>query len=312
MKGTKRILSWLLIVCAVFGMLPAVALAADPIEAGEYVIAACVDGTYYAMSNTTFSGRIAGTEIAVTDGRVSESDAQGYRVTLTKTDGGYTIYNGTKYLAYASGTNFGADSNAYEWSITEGINGSYRITSNGVTTRGLVYRSGSFNQFGGYALTNVTAESVEYYDLEFLPIEGEIEQEPESTAAPEMPQEPSVEIADGTYVIAAKVDNTYYALSNSFPTAAATMAVSTITVVDGKVPGTCATDFAVEIKKTSGGYTISRDDQYLIHGNASTGLMSSTTAYEWEFAAGTNGSVRMNAPDTYEAAYPGLCATMQR
>ena len=138
-------------------------------ESGTYVIAAYVDGVYYAMSNA-FSGKINGTPIAVTNGYVSEADAEGYAVTLTYSGSAYTIQNDTHYLMYSSSTNLGASATAYNWNISEGLNGSWRITSEATNTRGVVFRGKDYNQFGGYAVSNAKEGSTEYYDVEILPV----------------------------------------------------------------------------------------------------------------------------------------------
>ncbi len=138
-------------------------------ESGEYVIAALVEGVYYAMSSS-FSGKINGTPIAVTNGYVSEADATGYAVTLTYSSGTYTIQNDTHYLAYSSSTNLGAVTTAYHWVISQGVNGSWRITSEATNTRGVVFRGKTYNQFGGYAVSNAKEGSTEYFDVEILPV----------------------------------------------------------------------------------------------------------------------------------------------
>ena len=124
------------------------------------------------MSNT-FASKINGTPITVTGGKVAAEDAVGYVIELTETSSGWTISDGNgNYLKYNSSTNLAGTADAYVWTITEGTNGSWRVASTASTTRGLVYRAGTTNKFGGYALSNVTATGTEYYDVEFLPVEG--------------------------------------------------------------------------------------------------------------------------------------------
>ena len=137
---------------------------------GEFVIAANVGGTYKAMSNT-FASKINGTAITVTNGAVASADAGSYKVTIEKNGSSYTISNGSSYLTYSSSTNLGTSSSKYNWSIASGVKGTYRFNST-TSGRGLVYRAGSTDQFGGYATSNVTAGGTEYYDVEVLPIGG--------------------------------------------------------------------------------------------------------------------------------------------
>ncbi|MBQ2445271.1 MAG: hypothetical protein II272_02395 [Oscillospiraceae bacterium] len=190
-KFLHRGLSLLLAVCMVLALLPVLPFEAKAAthfhentenkastrasgafyvgSSGKYVIAANVDGVYYAMSNS-FASKITGTEITVTNGMVSEADAEPYAVTLTYSGGSYTIQNTTHYLTYASSTNLGASTDPYSWTIAAGVHGSWRISSTATTTRGIVFRGKTYLQFGGYALSNATASSTEYYDVEILPI----------------------------------------------------------------------------------------------------------------------------------------------
>ena len=295
MKATKRILSWLLIVCTVFGMLPAIALAADTVADGEYVIAALVDGKYYAMSNA-FSNKIKGTEITVTDGRVSESDAENYKITLAKTSGGYTISNGTSYLAYASSTNMAVSVSEYYWTITAGTRGSYRIASTVTTDRGVVYRTGIYNQFGGYDTDNISDTS-EYYDVELLPVgDGSSTEEP--TTESEAPTEPGENpggslgglLASGKYVIAANVGGTYYAMANTITNYKA--AGSAIAVNDGKVYAADAVNCYITLTETENGYTIATPAGYLGYAGTSTNITMNAEPFYWTISEGLNGSYR--------------------
>lgn len=136
------------------------------ITTGQYVIAAKVDGTYYAMSNT-FASKISGKNVTVTDNAISESDAVDYVVTITKNGTSFSISSGTLYLKYNSSTNLGTQTTAYNWTISEGTNGTFRATS-GTSGRGIVYRAGTYNVFGGYALSNATSNSTEYFDIELF------------------------------------------------------------------------------------------------------------------------------------------------
>ncbi len=136
---------------------------------GRYVVAANANGVYYAMSNT-FASKIGGTEIRVIDGKVAEADAEGFVITLTAVEGGWSIEstNGT-YLKYASSTNLGASADPYAWIISEGTNGTWRIAAQ-TEGRGLIFRAKSYNQFGGYAPSNCNPGSAEYFDMELLPV----------------------------------------------------------------------------------------------------------------------------------------------
>lgn len=176
MKRIKiRILPMLLAVCILLGLMPVFPVqtqAADGFTngtSGEFVIAANVDGTYYAMT-TTFAKKVESKVINVNDGYVPEADAEGCTVTLAYTGSGYTISNGSYYLGYSSSTNLSSTSTAYTWNLSAGTHGTWRLTASGDATRGLVFRGKNYNQFGAYAVSNATATSAEYYDIEILPV----------------------------------------------------------------------------------------------------------------------------------------------
>ena len=173
LKKSRRILAFTLLLAMLLSILPPMAFAADTvtIENGQYVIAANVGGTYYAMPNT-FASKIDGVVITVTDGEVAPADAEGYIVELTSVEGGYSIGDGNgNYLKYNSSTNLGKDTTAYAWTISEGTNGTWRIASQ-TSGRGLVFRGKTTNKFGGYATSNCSTSPAEYFDIEILPIAG--------------------------------------------------------------------------------------------------------------------------------------------
>ncbi|MBQ6689309.1 MAG: fibronectin type III domain-containing protein [Bacteroidales bacterium] len=133
------------------------------ITTGQYVIAAKVDGTYYAMSNT-YSSKINGTAVTVTDNIISESDANNYVVTITKTGDNYTIQLSGKYLSYGtSGTNFSSSTTSYNWNIVVGTYGSFRIKATTGSNRAIMWQQ-SGSRFGPYATTNTS----EYNDIELF------------------------------------------------------------------------------------------------------------------------------------------------
>ena len=350
----------------------------EELEDGRYVIAAYVDGVYYAMSNT-FASKINGTPITVTNGKVAADDAEGYVVTLTATDGNWTIESADgSFLKYSSGTSLGKSTSAYNWTITAGVNGSWRITSATSTGRGLIFRAKTYNQFGGYATSNCTAGSAEYFDVELLPVDGDVAPElpcthenttttttdatcttagrtvvtcddcgevlstqvtpalghnfkyssnnngthkvtcsrcdysatencdlsndtcPDCgyTEAPELPEEPEVpagELTEGRYVIAAKIDGVYYAMSNLF---ASKIDGTEITVTGGKVAAADAEGYVIVLDSVDGGWTISDGNGNYLKYNSSTNLANTTDAYVWNITEGINGSWRVASTAT--------------
>ena len=126
----------------------------DGTSGGDFKIYALVEGEKKYLKGT-------GNKISPVD----EAEATEY--TFTKiSDGVFSIKTGTTYLTYASSTNLGTSNSAYSWTISKGTKGSWRIASTNTTSRGIVYRAGTTNQFGGYALSNITLNGTEYYDVE--------------------------------------------------------------------------------------------------------------------------------------------------
>lgn len=143
------------------------------VTTGLYIIAAKVGDKYYAMSNT-FGQKNEGTEVAVTNGFISEEDGVSYVVTITKENESYYISNNDATLGYGSSTNFNqaATGNNAMWSIAGGTKGSFRITNVGTTTRALAFRS-STSVFGPYSTSNITTTG-EYYDIELFKYNGSV------------------------------------------------------------------------------------------------------------------------------------------
>ena len=126
----------------------------DGTSGGDFKIYALVGGEKKYLKGT-------GSKISP----VGEADATEY--TFTKiSDGVFSIKTGSTYLTYASSTNLGTSSSAYSWTISKGTKGSWRIASTNTSSRGIVYRASTYNQFGGYSTSNITADGTEYYDVE--------------------------------------------------------------------------------------------------------------------------------------------------
>ena len=276
---------------------------------GYYVIAAKVNDAYYAMANT-FASKIAGTAITVVDGKVAAEDAGAYFITLTEEDGGYTISNGTDYLKYNTGTSLAATAEKYTWTLSAGKNGTWRVAAM-TEGRGLVFRAGEYNQFGGYSTANIASSPDEYFDLELLPVEGTpvipdpteptepteteptepSETEPVETEPVETEPAAPVELEDGQYVIAALVDGVYYAMSNSFQ---GKIPGTALTVTQGTVAAEDATAYVITVKNVEGGITISSGEDFLKY-NSSTNLAKTAEAYVWMLSNGVNGTARVGA-----------------
>lgn len=266
------------------------ASATRSITGGTYVLAANVGGTYYALPNSfaMTSSKILGQVITLTNGAVSAADAATYGVTVAAYGGNFTIFNGTKYLKYNSSTNLATATTPYEWAISTGTNGSYRITASTDATRGLVFRSSEYNQFGGYAVSNIDKYPNQYYDIELLPVSGGGDSGGGDSGGDTQQVVSTASIANGEYVVAANVAGTYYAMDNTF---AAKITGTPIVVTDGYVDADAAVSAKVTVSKSGDFHTISANGTYLTYSD-STNLGSSTTAYHWAIISGVNGTYR--------------------
>lgn len=160
------------------------------------------DATYYVKVNAITSGRkylIVGggsskvlvlttgankknstDAIITTEGILSDSVIDVNAVTITANGTDYDIsfeMNGTEYyLTYSSSTNLATPtSNEKHWTVSTGTYGSFRFADTSTaaesTKRGLIFRSGTYNQFGGYSIANVDGK--EYFDIDLYEYQGE-------------------------------------------------------------------------------------------------------------------------------------------
>lgn len=161
------------------------------VTTGLYVIAAKVGDTYYAMTNT-FSSKIDGEEVTVTDGVIQLTDAEDYSLTITNVDNNQYRISGANGLSlgYRSSTNFSTteNGNAALWTIeTKNVHGTFRIANVRTNSRGVIFTTDSGNnRFGAYATSNVTG-SASYYDVELFKYNGDapaIKSNPTTTVTP--------------------------------------------------------------------------------------------------------------------------------
>lgn len=160
------------------------------------------DATYYVKVNAITSGRkyliVGGGSSKVlvlstgtnkknstdanitTKGILSDSVIDVNAVTITANGADYDIsfeMNGTEYyLTYGSSTNLATPTSlGKHWTVSAGTYGSFRFadtsTATESTKRGLIFRGGTYNQFGGYSIANVDGE--EYFDIDLYEYQGE-------------------------------------------------------------------------------------------------------------------------------------------
>jgi len=129
-------------------------------ESGTFKMYANVDGTnHYAQ------GGVSSSKLSSTTDILTASD-----YTLThKGSNQYTIQIGNSYIGHrnSSSTDLYTDTEETTWTITEGVNGSWRIVSPVNASRALVYRTSTYNIFKAYSTASLEAGNTEYFDIEF-------------------------------------------------------------------------------------------------------------------------------------------------
>lgn len=135
------------------------------ITSGQYVIAAKNGSYYYPMGSTVSNNKIASTTpITVSDGKITTTNASDYVVTLTVSGTTVTIqFANGNYLKYVSSTNISSVETSYNWTLSAGTYGTFRLVSTATTTRALMYGTAT-SKFGGFATSNTTG----YLDLELF------------------------------------------------------------------------------------------------------------------------------------------------
>lgn len=97
------------------------------------------------------------------------------------------------------------------------------------------------------------------------------------------------DITTGQYVVAAKVGDNYYAMSNTF---ASKISSTEISVNGATISESSATGYVVTITKSGSNYTIQSGPSYLKY-SSSTNLAKSNDSYVWTISTGTLGSFRV-------------------
>ena len=127
-------------------------------ESGTFKMYANVDGTnHYAQ------GGVSDGKLGSTTNVLSASD-----YTLThQGDNKYTIQLGSSNIGHTASSSTNLSTGETSWTITEGVNGSWRIVSPVNASRALVYRTSTYNIFKAYSTASLEAGNTEYFDIEF-------------------------------------------------------------------------------------------------------------------------------------------------
>lgn len=133
-------------------------------KSGDFTIACKVGDIYYYATATISSNKLTSSS--------TKTDAAMFTFTYDNEGETYTIQNiqnGTNYyLNGKSGkTELSLTTSTYNWKISKGVHGSWRALLGDDNTRALIARVTETSVvFAGYAISNATATSTEYYDVE--------------------------------------------------------------------------------------------------------------------------------------------------
>lgn len=131
------------------------------LETGDQVVIVANAGdTNYALGNK-IGKKIPGEKVTVSGSTVAATDESIWTAEIV--DGKVALRSGSNYLKYDSGTDFASTDSSYMWNVTAGETANTFVFTSSDAGRGIVFRAKTYNQFGGYALSNATAISTEYF-----------------------------------------------------------------------------------------------------------------------------------------------------
>lgn len=134
----------------------------DTLSSGTYILGAETSENSFLISTPMDIIEDKVTGESNTLGYVSNAFVPFYYIEISFNDKKVTISDGTNYLGIGDTTSLVLSSSPYEWTLEEGINGTFRLSSE--DDRALLYRE-NLLAFGNYATSNVTSGG-QYHDLE--------------------------------------------------------------------------------------------------------------------------------------------------
>ncbi len=123
------------------------------------------------LTPTTGSGRKDSADVTIADDFIaSDATIDSYAVTITANGSNYDISfvsgSSTYYLIYGSSTNLNTATSATKhWQVSAASKaGTFAFVDSSTTSRGLIFRASTYNQFGGYSSGN--PNGTEYYNID--------------------------------------------------------------------------------------------------------------------------------------------------
>lgn len=123
------------------------------------------------LKPTTGSGKKNSADVTIVDDFIaSDATIDSYAVTITANGSNYDISfvsgSSTYYLIYGSNTNLNTATSATKhWTVSAASKaGTFAFVDSSTTSRGLIFRASTYNQFGGYSSGN--PNGTEYYNID--------------------------------------------------------------------------------------------------------------------------------------------------
>lgn len=191
---------------------------ADEITSGgSFALVACTDEGSMALG-TDISNKISGVSVTIAGNTLIGTGIPVWTVSASGT--GVSLYNGSEYLGYNSGTNFRVESTAYAWNVVEEGEDTFRFTASGDTKRAIAWQENNngdpTNRYGAYATSNAGGTD---YVFDLLVFKSTSSSEPGTVAAPQASPQ-SGAVASGTEITltcATTGASIYYTLDESDP-----------------------------------------------------------------------------------------------
>lgn len=191
---------------------------ADEITSGgSFALVAYTDEGSMALG-TDISNKISGVSVTIASNTLIGTGIPVWTVSASGT--GVSLYNGSEYLGYNSGTNFRVESTAYAWNVVEEGEDTFRFTASRDTNRAIAWQENNngdpTNRYGAYATSNAGGTD---YVFDLLVFKSTSSSEPGTVAAPQASPQ-SGAVASGTEITltcATTGASIYYTLDESDP-----------------------------------------------------------------------------------------------
>lgn len=270
---------------------------ADEITSGgSFALVAYTDEGGMALG-TDISNKISGVSVTIAGNTLIGTGIPVWTVSASGT--GVSLFNGSEYLGYNSGTNFRVASTAYAWNVVEEGEDTFRFTASGAANRAIAWQENNngdpTNRYGAYATSNAGGTD---YVFDLLVFKSTSSSEPGTVATPQASPQ-SGAVASGTeitLICATSGASIYYTLDGSDPSstngtlysdtskpvingeAGATVTLKAIAEKDGVSSAVQTLTYTI---KAAAAAPIADGDRVIIYNPANKKVMSSETKSDY-------------------------------